>query len=1122
MDIDNFHDQLAQAEIFQTLLNKLKEDNSNLQINGLAGSSAAVIAAEIHRHTKSSHLFIFNDKTEAIYFENDLQSLLEKKEVLFLPDSFKRLGYFDVGNSSNIQLRAETLNHLVHPREKSILIVSHPEAIIEKVIGRKKLKENTIQLKVGEKVDVDFMLDLLIEYGFHREDFVYEPGEFSIRGGIVDVFSFGNELPYRIELLGDEVDSLRTFDPESQISAKKITSLNIIPNINEQFDRDAYSDIFEFLPKNLTIWLEDVGQFKAALENYALKAAEEFERLQKVDVQHHPFHQKTWQQFFMNVEELVAKLGQNRLIVLSNNAQSIPLESIQFKTQPQPDFNRNFELLIENLKGNTKSGITNYIFSENAKQIERFYHIFQDLKAEVEFTPIIKSLSKGFVDSELKIACYTDHQIFKRFHKYKARHGFSRTKSMTIKALRELQPGDFVTHMDHGVGVFSGLETVNINGQNQEMVRLRYKDNDLLYVNINSLHKIARHSGKEGQTPAINKLGSDAWQNLKRKTKNKIKDIAKELIALYAKRKAQVGFAFSEDSYLQHELEASFIYEDTPDQNKATLDVKADMQLPAPMDRLICGDVGFGKTEIAVRAAFKAVTDSKQVAILVPTTILALQHYKTFADRLSDFPCEVDYINRFKTTKEKNESIKKLQEGKIDILIGTHAILGSGIKFKDLGLLIIDEEQKFGVAAKEKLRALATDVDTLTLTATPIPRTLKFSLMGARDLSIIQTPPPNRQPVTTEVHTFDPELIKEAIEFEVYRGGQVFFVHNRIKDIKDMEIMLKRMLPDIEIIVAHGQLDGKDLEQKMLDFIEGKADVLLSTNIVESGLDIPNANTIIINNAQNFGMSDLHQLRGRVGRSNKKAFCYLFSPPLSSLTSDARKRLQTLEEFSELGSGFNIAMRDLDIRGAGNLLGGEQTGFIADIGFEMYHKILDETIQELKHTDFKELFKEEIASKKQYVMDCQIDTDVELLIPQTYVTNSDERLRLYSELDDVGNEDELEAFKLKLADRFGPIPHVVEELFNALRLRWLALQLGFEKISLKKKKLRCYFIENTNSAFYDSPIFGRIMGYVQTQGMVCSIKQSSSHLILVYEGIRNITHARIVLKELVEAIGAGE
>lgn len=1117
MDREDFYEKILNSKPFGPLESWLKDSDKSFQVRGMVGAQAALVAALLHGRAGGSHLFILNDKTAAIFFENDLQTFLEKKEILMLTDSFKKPGRFDEVNKSNIQLRAETLNKLVHPREKTVLMVAHPEALVEKVVGVRKLKENIIQLKINEKVDVDFVLELLIEYGFHREDFVYEPGEFSIRGGIIDVFSFGNEQPYRIELLGDEVESLRTFDPETQLSAKRIRELTIIPNINEQFDRDSYSDIFEFLPDDITIWIEDPVHFRELLEAYEEQSLAEFERLRDVDVDRHPFKDKTWKEFFATTRSVVEQIGSKRIVVFGTPTSYGSLECADFSSRPPTDFNRNFEQLIKNLKTNTSEGIGNYIFSDNPRQLERFYHIFEDLDATVSFTPMNLAISRGFVDPVSGVACYTDHEIFQRFHKYKARQGYSRIRAMTLKALRDLQPGDFVTHMDHGVGKFSGLERVDINGQVQEMVRIKYQDNDLLYVNINSLHKISKYTGKEGKAPRVSKLGSDAWQNLKRKTKRKIKDIAKDLIALYAKRKAQVGFQFSKDTYMQLELESSFIFEDTPDQVKATQDVKNDMEKPAPMDRLICGDVGFGKTEIAIRAAFKAVTDSKQVAVLVPTTILALQHYKTFSDRLADFPCEVDYINRFKTTREKNASLKALKEGKIDIMIGTHALLGKKVEFKDLGLLVIDEEQKFGVSAKEKLRTMSTTVDTLTLTATPIPRTLKFSLLGARDLSIIQTPPPNRQPVTTEVHPFDPDLVKEAIEYEVYRGGQVFFVHNRVKDIADMEVMLNKLVPGIEIGKAHGQMDGKHLEQKMLDFIEGRFDVLLCTNIVESGLDIPNANTIIVNNAQHFGLSDLHQLRGRVGRSNKKAFCYLLAPPMSTLTTDARRRLKTLEEFSELGSGFNISMRDLDIRGAGNLLGAEQSGFIADIGFDMYHKILDEAIQELKYTDFKELFREEIESKKVFVRDCQIDTDLEMMIPEDYVESTEERLKLYTELDAMDGEEDLEKFTTRIVDRFGPLPGAVNELFNALRLRWLAQQLGFERIVLKKRKLRCYFIQNQDSPFYDSPVFGKIMGYVQTQGNLCTIKQSHSHLILIYEGVSQIARARALLQQLLAA-----
>lgn len=1120
MDQEDFSLLIRETAPFRAAADWLTTGKGAFRLSGLAGSQASVLAANLHTVSGGSHLFVLNDKTEAIYFENDLRGLLLKKDILMMPDSFKKPGRFDEVSNSNIQLRAETLNKLINAGGKSTLLVTYPEALVEKVVSVARLSKSTIRLKVGERVDVDFILELLLEYGFHREDFVYEPGEFSIRGGIVDIFSFGNEFPYRVELLGDEVESLRTFDPETQLSDRRIRELTIIPNINEQFERESYADIFEFLPEDMTIWLEDPALMLELLEHHAESSLAEFERLQSVDADRHPFRGKKWNEFFVSAHEIADLIGGRRQVIFGPAAATPAGAAVaQYQSAPQADFNRNFEMLIRHLQENTTHGIRNYIFSDNARQIERFYHIFEDLRAKVEFTPLYTELAHGFTDPVTGIACYTDHEIFQRFHKYKARGGYSRSRAMSVKVLRDLQPGDFVTHLDHGVGVFSGLERVDINGQTQEMVRIKYRDNDLLYVNINSLHKISRYTGKEGQAPRVSKLGSDSWQNLKRKTKRQIKDIAKDLIQIYAKRKAQTGFAFAPDNYLQYELEASFIYEDTPDQDKATQDVKADMEIPSPMDRLVCGDVGFGKTEVAIRAAFKAVTNGKQVAVLVPTTILALQHFKTFSERLQDFPVRVDYINRFKSTKEKNASLKELSEGKIDIMIGTHALLSKQIHFKDLGLLIVDEEQKFGVGAKEKLRQVSASVDTLTLTATPIPRTLKFSLMGARDLSIIQTPPPNRQPVTTEVHPFDPELIKEAIEYEVFRGGQVFFVHNRVKDIANMEVMLKELVPGIEITQAHGQMEGKVLEQKMLDFIAGRFDVLLCTNIVESGLDIPNANTIIINNAHHFGLSDLHQLRGRVGRSNKKAFCYLLAPPMSTLTTDARRRLRTLEEFSDLGSGFSISMRDLDIRGAGNLLGAEQSGFIAEIGFDMYQKILDEAIQELKFTEFKDLFRDELAKKTEFVSDCQIDTDVEMLIPMEYVESGEERLKLYTELDQVADEAGLEKFKEMLIDRFGPLPASVRELFSGLRLRWLATRLGFERLVLKGRKLRCYFIQKQDSPYYDTPVFGKIMAYVQIQGARCSLKQSGENLILTFEGVNNLTTARATLHELLDAIG---
>ena len=1108
----------------QELLQHLQSPQARVLLQGTIGSTVNFISSAVFLQSNFSQLIIANNADEAQYIQNDLQNLLEKKEILFLPSSYKKTGEFLAQNNHNILLRAQTINALLNAKKGGEIIVTFPEALQELLVQKEKLIENTLFLKTGEKINVDFMLDLLIEYGFNRTDFVYEPGEFSIRGGIVDVFSFGNELPYRIELFDDEVESLRIFDPETQLSERKISELTIIPNINAHFIKETVATLFDFLPKETIIWFRDIAFFQELIEKQYNKAVAEFDFLQSKKIKEHSFLEKTIEQLFITPSNLIHELSNFRIVTLKNEANKLfgfdsnNINEIIYHQNPQPSFNRNFDLLIQDLQQHQKNHFNTFIFAENTRQIERFQHIFEDKKANLKFHPCYVDLAQGFIDKDLQIVCYTDHQIFDRYHKYKTNVGYNRNKAITIRQLKDLNPGDYVTHIDHGVGKFSGLEKITINGQSQEMVRLIYKDNDLLYVNINSLHKISKYTGKEGHEPKINKLGSDAWTNLKNKTKKKIKDIAAELIKLYAQRKVAKGFAFNNDTYLQDELEASFMYEDTPDQTKATIDVKADMEKPHPMDRLICGDVGFGKTEIAIRAAFKAVTDRKQVAILVPTTILAWQHFKTFSNRLKEFGVAVDFLNRFKSSKEKKETLEKTKEGKVDILIGTHALLNKELIFKDLGLLIIDEEQKFGVSAKEKLRHLSTGVDTLTLTATPIPRTLKFSMMGARDLSNIMTPPTNRIPITTEVQVFDVKNIKEIIEFEVFRGGQVYFVHNRVKDLIDMEVMLRRLIPDVTIKSAHGQLEGDQLEDIMLEFINGEFDVLLSTNIVESGLDIPNANTIIINNAHHFGLSDLHQLRGRVGRSNKKAFCYLLSPPKSTLTDEARKRLQTLEEFSDLGSGFQIALRDMDIRGAGNLLGGEQSGFIADIGFEMYHKILDEAIQELKYTDFKEVFKEQIEEQKQFVYDCTIDTDVEMLIPLEYVQNTEERLRLYTELDAIDNEKDLQKFAQKLEDRFGKLPKQINELFDGLRIRWIAKKIGFERIILKNGKLRCYFLDNPKSPYYDSPYFPKVMAHIQNAKKKCVMKQSGNSLILVYDNIKTMRETQAIFREVDEKV----
>jgi transcription-repair coupling factor (superfamily II helicase) len=793
---------------------------------------------------------------------------------------------------------------------------------------------------------------------------------------------------------------------------------------------------------------------------------------------------------------------------------------IEFKGKPQPSFNKNFELLIRNLHEWRAAQYEIFIFSDNKQQLDRLQAIFRDLKANIEWSPVEYSIAEGFVDDVLKIVCLTDHQIFQRYHAYKVRQGFSKDQALTTRMVRELQAGDFVTHIDHGIGKFMGLQRIEIGGQWQEAVRLLYKNNDTLYVSIHSLHKITKYVGREGQEPTLNKLGSDAWQQSKARAKRKIKDIAAELIKLYAKRRTLPGHAFPMDGYLQNELEASFMYEDTPDQIRATTDVKRDMERDYPMDRLICGDVGFGKTEIAIRAAFKAATDGKQTAILVPTTILALQHWKTLKDRLAEFPITVDFINRFRTAKEKKQIMEQLTDGKIDIIIGTHALLNKDTKFKDLGLLVIDEEQKFGVAAKEKLRALQINVDTLTLTATPIPRTLQFSLMAARDMSVLRTPPPNRQPIQTEIRMFDEDLIREAIMYEYNRGGQVFFVHNRVTDLAAMAQKIKEICPMVDVAVAHGQMPPERLEETLVGFIERKYDVLACTNIIETGLDISNANTIIINRADMFGLSDLHQLRGRVGRSNVKAYCYLLAPPFSVLTNEARKRLKTIEEFSDLGAGFQVAMRDLDIRGAGNLLGGEQSGFIVDIGYETYQKILDEAIQELKETDFKDLFKDEIAGKGTYVRDVTIETDIEMLIPDYYVSNTQERLSLYTQLDDIENEAAIEAFTTMLTDRFGPLPKEVQSLFEALRLRWLCKPLGFERLVYKGKKLRCYFLSNPQSSFYETEHFNAIMKFIaaHSRTMGITVKQTNKDLIVVQDDVRSIKQVKSTLAQISGAL----
>lgn len=1079
-------------------------------LRNLTGSAADFLFTSVYGHKDAlglNHVIVLNDAEEAAYFHNTLENLISPIDLFYFPTSFKNDRNFRLLNSSHVMLRTEALNRFAIPGNRRIL-VTYPEAMIEKVVMPSDLTGNIITIKVNDTLDVDGLLESFTGQGFKRTDFVYEPGQFAIRGGILDIYSFGNEKPYRIELFGNEVDSIRIFDPESQLSERKLLQVNIIPNVEVKFDNSRKISLAEFLPKNTVIWLRDWAfacerwqDMEARLEIFMEAAApaapaEGEEESDAVDL--------TMADFTPSVGMIEAFSGFHRVSFGYHSDLPDPTLSEEFNTKAQPSFNRQFDLLIKDLAQWHAKNFGIWIFAENARQLERLQSIFTDLGADIPFVPVPVAIHEGFIDEGMRVICYTDHQVFQRYHKYRVKQAYNKSKALTIRALRELQPGDYVVHIDHGVGVYSGLQKIDTGGRMQEAVRILYKDNDILYVNINSLHKISKYTGKEGHVPKVNKIGSDAWQKLKEKTKVRVKQVAFDLIKLYAERKAKPGFPHSPDNYMQTELEASFIYEDTPDQSKAIADVKKDMEQPHPMDRLVCGDVGFGKTEVAVRAAFKTCIDGRQAAILVPTTILAFQHYKTFRDRLRDFPVTVDYVNRFKTAKEKKETLKKLEEGKIDIIVGTHALLAKDVKFKDLGLLVIDEEQKFGVGHKEKMKTLKTEVDCLTLTATPIPRTLQFSLMGARDLSIINTPPPNRQPIQTEVRVFQEDFIRDAIYFETERGGQVFFIHNRIQGLSEMAAIIRGLCPDLSVGFAHGQLEGDELEERIMDFIDRKYDVLVCTNIVESGVDIPNVNTIIINNAHQFGLSDLHQLRGRVGRSNRKAFAYLLAPPISLLPSDSRKRLQTLEQHSELGSGFQIAMRDLDIRGAGNMLGGEQSGFMVEIGFEMYQKILDEAIRELKRSDFREVFKDEISKEDDFVRDCTIDTDLEILIPDTYVESITERLALYYRLDNTADEAELQAFHQELTDRFGPVPPQVEDLFTTIRCRRIGVELGFERLTLKQDTLRCYFVSNPDSPYFQSPVFQSILDYFQRRSNRGRLKQTGKLFLLVVEDIRSM------------------
>jgi transcription-repair coupling factor (superfamily II helicase) len=1115
MTSDDFIAHFARHGAVPSLTEALARPASKVRLRGGAGSATAFVAAAVAKESQRDHLFILPDKESASYFLSDLELLVGRKKVLFFPQSYRRPYEEEETDNANVIQRGEVLNR-ISSGTTGQLIVTYGAALAEKVVSRRLLKQHSFTVTVGESVQLDFVNDMLHEYGFDRVDQVYEPGQFAIRGGIIDIFSYAHEMPVRIELFGDDVESIRYFDPAEQLSVRSLQRATIVPNVQSDMMLQERVSLIDYLPGTTVVWLKDMESLRAQLRKELKDALDAFAQLH-TDTRQSPPSEK-----YTSPEDFMTTLGARTVVGFGTGSAYADEVEVALEQSPQPAFNKDFKLLQSNLEGWRDKGYTTVLLTDNPQQSERLHQIFEDLIQSGAggtggglFTPIVLSIHEGFIDHDLKLVCYTDHQIFERFHRYKLRNAYKRGKeSLTIKELTGLMPGDFVTHIDHGVGRFAGLEKIDVNGKMQEAVRLVYQDGDILYVSIHSLHRIAKYSGKEGAEPRINKLGTQAWKTLKAKTKGKVKDIAKDLIRLYAQRKAQKGFSFTPDSYLQAELEASFIYIDTPDQEKATEAVKADMKRDWPMDRLVCGDVGFGKTEVAVRAAFKAVCDGKQVAVLVPTTILALQHYKTFRDRLKDFPARVDYLNRFKSAKEQKETLEKLENGEIDIIIGTHAIVGKGVKFHDLGLLIIDEEQKFGVAVKDRLKQFKVNVDTLTLTATPIPRTLQFSLMGARDLSVINTPPPNRHPIITEVVTFSEETIRDAIMYEVQRGGQVFFVHNRVDSIKEVAGMIGRLCPDVRVCTGHGQMEPHKLEEVMLRFIEGEYDVLVATTIIESGLDIPNANTIIINNAQHFGLSDLHQMRGRVGRSNRKAFCYLIAPPISSLTTEGRKRMQAISEYSELGSGFNIAMRDLDIRGAGNLLGGEQSGFISDIGYEMYQKILDEAMQELRHTDeFKHLFADQ--PQGDFVDDCQIDTDLEILLPDSYVNSIAERLRLYKELDDLEDDEALEGFANKLRDRFGPLPPQAEELIHAVRLRRLAKHIGFEKLILKNGRLVGHFLPDEQNGYFQSAQFGRVLEYVQMNPTEVTLKQKNDRLSLSIEGIRTVRRAEQALGPLV-------
>ena len=1125
MTLTELQQRYASHPGINALLKLLNDETvRTLYAGGLHGSAASLVSSVVAQQTNKPMLFVLGDLEEAGYFYHDLVQVLGDKEVVFFPSSFRRAIKYGQKDAANEVLRTEVLSRLQKPEGRLPIVVTYPDALAEKVVSRQMLGDRTLTLQRGEHVDMAFVVGLLDEYGFRRVDYVYEPGQYAVRGSIIDVFSFSCELPYRIDFFGDEVDSLRTFEVDTQLSANQCDSIVIVPDLgNLSGGTDNGMVCFlDFLPAGAVLamkdflWLRERIQqvHDEALSPQAIQAQEE----EKSGITH-------LEHYLIDGAEFMVRALDFRRWEFGAHPTATPDATVSFDIMQQPIFHKNFDLVAQSFGSYLSQGYTIYICSDSIKQTDRIRSIFEERGDEIAFTAVERTLHEGFADATIRICVFTDHQLFDRFHKYnlksdKARGG---KVAQSLKELNQFTPGDYVVHTDHGIGRFAGLVRMPVGDTTQEVMKLVYQNDDVVFVSIHSLHKVSKYKGKEGETPRLNKLGTGAWEKLKDRTKRKIKDIARDLIKLYAQRREEKGFQYSPDSFLQRELEASFLYEDTPDQSKATADVKADMESPRPMDRLVCGDVGFGKTEVAIRAAFKAVADNKQVAVLVPTTVLAYQHFQTFKERLKNLPCRVEYLSRARTSAQARQVIKGLAAGDVNILIGTHRILGKDVHFKDLGLLIIDEEQKFGVSVKEKLRQLKVNVDTLTMTATPIPRTLQFSLMGARDLSVIQTPPPNRYPIQTEVHTFNEEVITDAINFEMSRNGQVFFVNNRISNLPELKAMIERNIPDCRVCIGHGQMEPAELEQIILDFVNYEYDVLLATTIIESGIDIPNANTIIINQAQNFGLSDLHQMRGRVGRSNKKAFCYLLAPPLSSLTQEARRRLQAIENFSDLGSGIHIAMQDLDIRGAGNMLGAEQSGFIADLGYETYQKILTEAVRELKNDEFSDLYADEAQSAdadgtisgEQFVDECQVESDLELLLPADYVTGSSERMLLYRELDGLTLDNEVAAFRSRLEDRFGPIPPETEELLRIVPLRRMAARLGVEKVFLKGGRMTLFFVSNPDSPYYQSQAFGRFIAYMMKYTRRCDLREQNGRRSIVVKEVASVQQAVEVLQEVI-------